>query len=64
MSQPWYSPQTANHLIWATALVLLGLIALAGLVVWTRHREPERYAMLAAEQAKRDAEASRRSGVA
>jgi cell division protein FtsL len=63
MSQPWYSPQTANHLIWATAVVLLALIALAGLVVWTRHKDGALYARLASEENARQAKAAER-GVA
>lgn len=55
MSEPWYSPQTANHLIWATAVVLLALIALAGLIVYKRAEQSQLYTKLAAEETQRQA---------
>ena len=58
IASAWYSPQTANHLIWAVALVTLALIALVALVVWTQHRRElfyaENAAKLAADERKRE----------
>lgn len=55
MSQPWYSPQTANHLIWATALVLIALIVLVGLALWLRHQGQTQARKLYAEEQVREA---------
>jgi hypothetical protein len=53
MSQPWYNQQTANHLIWAVALVSIVWLVLVGFTLYWRHQRDLLYARLAAEEAQR-----------
>lgn len=57
MQHPWWNGQTANHLIWATATVLLGLFCLLSLWIYGRYKTGLVYAENAGKQMQREHEA-------
>lgn len=56
MQHPWWNQQTANHLIWATALVLMVALLVLTVKVWTGHLYSMAHAKAVFEREQRERE--------